>query len=136
MAEQQIIPLSEGQTPHTPNLAPIDPSTDALNRFRITHSDRDLRPLLRRLHRFPHLRTIPPGPNAPSEEGADEPPIGHSEPDVDRERDMIRMELLKWRAGVERMLGSVRNLERQRATYVRRAAETGQCRLPGEVKGY
>jgi hypothetical protein len=39
---------------------------------------------------------------------------------------MIRFEMLKWKLSVERMLGSARNLERQRETYVKRAEQTGE----------
>lgn len=38
---------------------------------------------------------------------------------------MLRLELLKWRVSVERIMGSVSNLERQKAVYVKRAEETG-----------
>jgi hypothetical protein len=31
----------------------------------------------------------------------------------------------KWKLGVERMLASARNLERQRGSYLRKAEETG-----------
>jgi hypothetical protein len=39
---------------------------------------------------------------------------------------MIRLEMLKWKLSVERMLGSARNLERQRETYIKRAEQTGE----------
>jgi hypothetical protein len=38
---------------------------------------------------------------------------------------MVRMEVYKWRAGIERVMGSVANLGRQREVYLRRAEETG-----------
>ncbi|WVR09019.1 hypothetical protein IAU60_006079 [Kwoniella sp. DSM 27419] len=84
-------------------------SEDALNRYRITHSDRDLKPLLRRLHRLPLLAS-------PQQDG----------PSAEVERDLVRMELLKWRAGVERVMGSIANLERQTEVYRRQAQETVQ----------
>ena len=42
---------------------------------------------------------------------------------------MIRLETLKWKLSVERMLGSARDLKRQRETYVKRAEETGGSSL-------
>ncbi|WVF65490.1 hypothetical protein IAT40_000218 [Kwoniella sp. CBS 6097] len=82
---------------------------DALNRFRITHSDRDLKPLIRRLHRLPLLA-------ASSSLGSGE--------DVELEKELIKMELMKWRAGIERVIGSISNLERQTQVYRRQAQET------------
>lgn len=93
---------------------------DALNRFRITHPDRDLRPLLRRLHRLQHPKLSPN-----QDEGG---PIVEDEEQA-RERESLKLEVLKWKANVERLLGSVGNLERQRAVYLRRAEETGQSCL-------
>lgn len=84
--------------------------SDANNRFRIIHSDKETRPLARRLHRYAAA-----GSRSDEDEGLA----------LDHERDMIRLEALKWKLGVERMLGSVKNLERQRATYLVRADETG-----------
>ncbi|WWC63971.1 uncharacterized protein I303_106577 [Kwoniella dejecticola CBS 10117] len=81
---------------------------DALNRFRITHPDRDLKPLIRRLHRLPLLAATPDG----------------SEVDVELERELVRMELLKWRSGIERILGSINNLERQTEIYKRQTQDT------------
>ncbi|KAK4687690.1 hypothetical protein P7C73_g2432, partial [Tremellales sp. Uapishka_1] len=80
--------------------SPTPFSEEQLNRFRIVHNDKDLRPLLRRLHRLPV--------------------------DDDDEKDMLRIELLKWRSGIERLIGSVRNLERQKAVYMKKAQETVQ----------
>lgn len=42
---------------------------------------------------------------------------------------MIQLEVMKWKLGVERIMASVRNLERQRETYLRRAEETGELDL-------
>ncbi|WRT69117.1 uncharacterized protein IL334_006101 [Kwoniella shivajii] len=81
---------------------------DALNRFRITHSDRDLKPLIRRLHRLPLLSASQ----------------GDGDPESEPEKDLVRMELLKWRAGIERVLGSISNLERQTEAYKRQSQET------------
>ncbi|WWC73040.1 uncharacterized protein I206_107005 [Kwoniella pini CBS 10737] len=81
---------------------------DALNRFRITHPDRDLKPLIRRLHRLPLLKSSSDG----------------SEVDVELERELVRMELLKWRSGIERILGSMNNLERQTEVYKRQTQDT------------
>ncbi|CAD6589474.1 MAG: hypothetical protein TREMPRED_005373, partial [Tremellales sp. Tagirdzhanova-0007] len=93
----------------------ISPS-DALNRFRITHPDRDLRPLLRRLNRLSHtsiLRRAAAGPQSDD---------GDTEDDAGME--MLRLELMKWRVSIERIMGSVANLERQREVYRERAEET------------
>ncbi|WWD06827.1 hypothetical protein V865_004923 [Kwoniella europaea PYCC6329] len=81
---------------------------DALNRFRITHSDRELKPLIRRLHRLPLLSTSK----------------DLSKDDVELERELIKMELLKWRIGIERVLGSISNLDRQTECYKRQTRET------------
>ncbi|KAK8843919.1 hypothetical protein IAR55_006711 [Kwoniella newhampshirensis] len=83
---------------------------DALNRYRITHSDRELRPLLRRLHRLSH----------------DDDPSGSGTESVEEsaERDLVRMELKKWKISVERVMGSVGNLERQKWRYRMKAEET------------
>ncbi|KAE8543552.1 hypothetical protein D1P53_000267 [Cryptococcus gattii VGV] len=79
--------------------------TDALNRYRITHSDRELRPLLRRLHQLPKLSSSP------------------SPEDSIAERQLVYLELLKWRTGIERIIGSVGNLERQKSDYERQTRE-------------
>ncbi|WWC98050.1 hypothetical protein V866_004940 [Kwoniella sp. B9012] len=81
---------------------------DALNRFRITHSDRELKPLIRRLHRLPLLSASK----------------DLSQDDVELERELIKMELLKWRIGIERVLGSISNLDRQTECYKRQTRET------------
>ncbi|WVW79440.1 hypothetical protein I302_101409 [Kwoniella bestiolae CBS 10118] len=81
---------------------------DALNRYRITHSDRDLKPLIRRLNRLPLLSKS----------------TDLSKDDVELERELIRMELLKWRIGIERILGSIDNLDRQTECYKRQTRET------------
>ncbi|OCF79139.1 hypothetical protein I204_01085 [Kwoniella mangroviensis CBS 8886] len=81
---------------------------DALNRFRITHSDRELKPLIRRLHRLPLLSASK----------------DLSQDDVELERELIKMELLKWRIGIERILGSIINLDRQTECYKRQTRET------------
>ncbi|WVQ74417.1 hypothetical protein IAR50_004018 [Cryptococcus sp. DSM 104548] len=78
-------------------------SEDALNRYRIAHPDRDLKPLLRRLHRAA----------APSTQG-DDPSL---------EAHLLHLELLKWKSTIERITGSVANLERQKEEYNRQAAE-------------
>ena len=43
---------------------------------------------------------------------------------------MCRLELIKWRAGIERIMGSVGNLQRQREVYLKRAQDTGELSLP------
>ncbi|WVQ81497.1 hypothetical protein IAT38_003621 [Cryptococcus sp. DSM 104549] len=81
-------------------------SEDALNRYRITHPDRDLKPLIRRLHRLPTLAS-----SASSDETV-------------AERQITQLELLKWSAGVGRLMGSVGNLGRQKESWQKQAAET------------
>ncbi|WVO22598.1 uncharacterized protein IAS62_003928 [Cryptococcus decagattii] len=78
---------------------------DALNRYRITHSDRELRPLLRRLHQLPKTSS------------------SSSPEDSIVERQLVYLELLKWRTGIERIIGSVGNLERQKRDYERQTRE-------------
>jgi len=51
---------------------------------------------------------------------------GNELDDASLERDVTRLEVLKWKATVERVMGSVENLKRQEAVYRRRAEETGQ----------
>ena len=41
---------------------------------------------------------------------------------------MCKLELIKWRAGIERIMGSVANLKRQREVYLKRAEDTGELR--------
>ncbi|RXK39003.1 hypothetical protein M231_03733 [Tremella mesenterica] len=89
-------------------------SEDALNRFRITHSDRDIRPLVKRLHRLPLL------PTQPSDD-----PAGESE-NTQQEKELLHLEVLKWRATIERLMGSVANLERQKQLYEKRTDETAR----------
>ncbi|WWD21251.1 hypothetical protein CI109_105735 [Kwoniella shandongensis] len=94
---------------------------DALNRYRITHSDRELKPLLRRLHRLPHLP-------APDDYASTSDSETHDDVIASAavERETMRMELIKWKIGVERVMGSVGNLERQKERYRKRAEETVQ----------
>lgn len=87
---------------------PLADHPDAINRYRIIHPEKEMRPLSRRLHRYGATTALGTEPEG-----------------MDHERDMIRLEAMKWKMGVERMLGSVRNLERQRTTYQARATETG-----------
>lgn len=104
-------PLSEGTQslpcPESTTRLHTD-GVDAIGRFRIIHPDKDSRPLARRLHRYAA---------ATSSDAVSA--------DLDHEREMIRLEAMKWKLGVERVLGSVKNLERQRGTYQARAEETG-----------
>ncbi|TYJ59054.1 hypothetical protein B9479_000043 [Cryptococcus floricola] len=76
-------------------------SEDTLNRYRIAHPDRDLKPLLRRLHRTP----------VPSTSGDDSSLEAH----------LLHLELLKWKSTIERITGSVANLDRQKEEYTRQA---------------
>jgi hypothetical protein len=67
-------------------------------------------------------------PNEPATDTGDEQStvLSNGGGEVEREKELIQLEMMKWRIGVERIMASVRNLERQRATYVRRAEETGE----------
>lgn len=108
--------LSDGSSRDPTRRDALLTHTDALNRFRITHPDRDLRPLLRRLHRLQHSKLSP---------NRDESGLNADDEERERERESLKLEVLKWKANVERLLGSVSNLERQRAVYLRKAEETG-----------
>jgi hypothetical protein len=76
--------------------------------------------MLRRLYR---LHKAPPVPDPNNEhEITDQTALE----DPERERDLLKLELLKWKISTERIMASVANLERQRDTYLRRAADTGK----------
>lgn len=91
-------PFSAGTCiPPTASLTP-----DALNRFRMSHSDKEVRALVRRLNRLPHA----------------------AESDAAAEGELARLEAEKWRFGVERQLAAVRSLQRQAGAYATRAADT------------
>ncbi|WVQ93169.1 hypothetical protein IAU59_000233 [Kwoniella sp. CBS 9459] len=92
---------------------------DALNRYRITHSDRDLKPLIRRIHRLPLLADALSASGSSTGEGHEDVNV-----ELELERELIKMELFKWRAGVERVVGSISNLERQTEVYRRQAQAT------------
>jgi len=47
---------------------------------------------------------------------------------------MVRLELLKWRASTERIMGSATNLQRQKDVYLKRAEETGGSPLCSGVE--
>lgn len=49
--------------------------------------------------------------------------------DEERERELTRIEVLKWKAQVERIMASARNLGRQGERYRARAEETCEWRL-------
>lgn len=67
----------------------------------MSHSDRDIRALTKRLNRLPYL-----------EESS--------------ESDLAQLEIDKWRFGIERQLAAVRSLERQAQSYTSRAESTRQ----------
>ena len=89
---------------------------DAINRYRITHPDRDLRPLLRRIHQLPLIN----GSSIDATEQDDD-----TKEQNKMEVEMTRIELYKWKATVERLLASARNLDRQAEKYRKGAEETG-----------
>jgi hypothetical protein len=90
-------------------------SIDGINRYRIMHPDKDLRPLAKRLNRYAAAASSSTSNSTQPEDA-----------DIDNEREMIRLEALKWKMQVERMLGSVNTLNRQRETYIKRAEQTGE----------
>ena len=90
-------------------------NTDSMIRYRLIHPDKETRPFAKRLHRYAAASSLA----SSSTSGSD------AEDGLSHDRDMIRLETLKWKLSVERMLGSARNLERQREAYVKRAEETG-----------
>ena len=102
--------------------------SDALTRYRVTHPDRDLRPLLRRLHRLPflrqHLLSTRLKASSATELTAEE--TEEVDDEVSLENELVRLEVMKWRAGVEKTLAGVRNLERQKEGYLRLAEETSE----------
>lgn len=76
------------------------------------HADKEIRPFAKRLHRYAAYSSLA---HSDSESGVQS-----------HERDMIRLEMIKWKLSVERMMGSARNLERQRETYIKRTEQTGK----------
>ncbi|WWC91144.1 uncharacterized protein L201_006085 [Kwoniella dendrophila CBS 6074] len=84
---------------------------DALNRFRITHSDRDLKPLIRRLNRLSVLSSTVNDNN-------------NDDVEVEMERELVKMELLKWKLSIERILGSINNLNKQSEIYKKQTIDT------------
>jgi hypothetical protein len=89
---------------------------DSMIRYRLIHPDKETRPFAKRLHRYAAASSLASGSTSESE----------AEGGLAHERDMIRLEMLKWKLSVERMLGSARNLERQREMYIKRAEQTGE----------
>jgi hypothetical protein len=89
--------------------------TDSMIRYRLIHPDKETRPFAKRLHRYAAASSLASTSTSESD----------AEDGLAHERDMIRLEMLKWKLSVERMLGSARNLERQRETYAKRAEQTG-----------
>jgi hypothetical protein len=108
-----LVPLPEGQLIGDVALLKLT-RAENLIRYRIMHSDKELRPLAKRLHRYAASSSTLPTSDTDNDD------------DKSHERDMIRMEMLKWKMQIERMLGSVKNLDRQRETYIKRAEETGE----------
>jgi len=91
---------------------------DSMIRYRLIHPDKETRPFAKRLHRYAAASSSPSSStNTEGEDG-----LAH-------ERDMIRLEMMKWKLSVERMMGSARNLERQRETYIKRAEQTSEFAL-------
>ncbi|KAL1411136.1 hypothetical protein Q8F55_002086 [Vanrija albida] len=95
--------------------APAPLPADALNRFRIAHPDREVKGVIRRLTRLPLLASQP----LPADGGG----LDHAQ-ELVYERELVRLEVDKWRLGVERTVASVRTLERQRESYLSKTEET------------
>ncbi|KAI9637001.1 uncharacterized protein MKK02DRAFT_45711 [Dioszegia hungarica] len=98
-------------------------SDDALNRYRITHPDKELRTLLRRIYLLPGLAAATPTNDEGIMQGGT--PEG-GEVDAEMEREITRIEVLKWKASVERVMASAKNLGRQGERYRQRAEETSR----------
>jgi hypothetical protein len=109
-------PLSEGMWSWELHKRVALTTADSMIRYRLIHPDKETRPFAKRLHRYAAASSLA----SSSTSGSD------TEDGLAHERDMIRLEMLKWKLSVERMLGSARNLERQRETYVKRAEQTGE----------
>lgn len=107
------------------DLVPPQPAnqTDALNRYRIAHPDREVKTVIRRLTRLPLLAAQP----VPDDSAG----LDHAQ-ELAYERELVRLEVDKWRLGVERTVVSVRTLERQRESYLSKTAETGACGVRGK----
>lgn len=86
------------------------------------HPDKDLRPLAKRLNRYAAVTSSSTSASTQPEDA-----------DIDNEREMIRLEALKWKMQVERMLGSVNTLNRQRETYIKRAEQTGESLVIAQI---
>ncbi|WOO81448.1 uncharacterized protein LOC62_03G004971 [Vanrija pseudolonga] len=95
--------------------APTPIPADALNRYRIAHPDREVKTVIRRLTRLPLLAAQP----VPDDSAG----LDHAQ-ELAYERELVRLEVDKWRLGVERTVVSVRTLERQRESYLSKTAET------------
>jgi phosphatidylinositol glycan class S len=115
--------LSDGEVPPHTNQENTD-DADALNRYRITHPDKELRALLRRIYLLPGLgATTPTDDEGVIHGGTSE----GGEADAEMEREITRIEVLKWKASVERVMASAKNLGRQGERYRQRAEETCEC---------
>jgi len=110
-----VAPFSVGQffflIPPAPRLLTV---ADALNRYRLIHTDRDVRPVIRRLNKLP-FKDLP-----------DKTREERDEESLAIERENVRLDAERWKFGIERTIASLRNLERQRDTYVRKTEETGE----------
>jgi hypothetical protein len=111
-----MIPFSDVQLTNPP---------DAYNHFRITHPDRDLRPIIKRIHRLatPSASASGSSGNAPTE-GHDASATGQGtaapsteEGDEEQERELVKLDLQRWKATIERIMGSVGNLEQQKGSF-------------------
>lgn len=76
---------------------------EALNRYRLTHNDREYRPLIRRLNKSPTV------------DGQE-----------DGDKEMLHLDVEKWRLHVERLMASAKSMERQKREYERKRDETGK----------
>lgn len=116
-----IEPISTGESaPETPAIDAWADRTDALNLYRITHPDKEIRPLITRLHR---LSTASSSKTADGDIPMEEPVESDEKGD---EMELAKLDLLKWQRSVERIMGSVFNLQTQKMFYEEKAKQTGE----------
>ena len=91
--------------------------SDAYNHFRITHPDRELRPIIRRIHRLA-TSSVPSSSQEGGQTDGESSGNGLEEGyDEAHERDLVRLDLQRWKSTIERVLGSVSTLESQTEMY-------------------
>lgn len=100
--------------------------SDQLNRYRLTHPDKELRWVIRRLNRLPYIDTVEAITAVAADgQAPDAAALASAAADRAAETELARLDLDKWRLGVDRTLASVRNFQRQRESYLRKVGEAG-----------